>query len=46
MIGIRETLFLVNIGYNRKYIQKLIEKDVTYEQAIKTLINKCDALLK
>ena len=41
-----ESLFLVNIGYNRKYIQKLIEKDVTYEQAIKTLIYKCDDVLK
>ena len=30
----------------RKYIQKIIEKDVTYEQAVKTLINKCDTLLK
>ena len=40
-----ESLFLVNIGYNRKYIQKLIEKDVTYEQAIKTLIRKCNDFL-
>ena len=41
-----ESLFLVSIGYNRKYIQKIIEKDVTYEQAVKTLIYKCDDVLK
>ena len=41
-----ESLFLASIGYNRKYIQKIIEKDVTYEQAVKTLIYKCDDVLK
>ena len=40
-----ESLFLVNIGYNRKYIQKKKKKDVNYEQAIKTLIRKCNDFL-
>ena len=41
-----ESLFLISIGYSKKDIQKIIEKDMTYEQAIKTLIYKCDAVLK
>ena len=41
-----ESLFLISIGYTKKDIQKIIEKDVTYEQAIKTLIRKCDDVLK
>ena len=39
-----ESLFLVSIGYTKKDIQKIIEKDVTYEQAVKTLMRKCDDL--
>ena len=38
----QESLFLISIGYSKKDIQKIIEKDVTYEQAIKTLIYKCN----
>lgn len=39
-----ESLFLVNIRYTKKDIKKIIEKDVTYEQAVKTLMCKCDDL--
>ena len=39
-----ESLFLVSIGYSKRDIEKIIEKDVTYEQAVKTLIRKCDDL--
>lgn len=41
-----EGLFLTSIGYSKKDIQKIIEKDMTYEQAIRTLMTKCDELLK
>ena len=41
-----ESLFLISIGYSKKDIQKIIEKDMTYEQAIRTLVTKCDTLLK
>ena len=41
-----ESLFLISIGYSKKDIQKIIEKDVTYEQAVKTLTYKCDDVLK
>lgn len=40
-----ESLFLISIGYSKKDIQKIIEKDMTYEQAIRTLIHKCDDIL-
>lgn len=43
--GCPESLFLISIGYSKKDIQKIIEKDMTYEQAIRTLIHKCDDIL-
>ena len=41
-----ESLFLTSIGYSKKDIQKIIEKDMTYEQSIRTLMTKCDEVLK
>ena len=41
-----ESLFLISVGYSKKDIEKIIEEAVSYEQAIRTLIYKCDALLK
>ena len=44
--GCPESLFLISIGYSKKDIQKIIEKDMTYEQSIRTLMTKCDEVLK
>ena len=43
--GCPESLFLISIGHSKRDIEKIIEEDVSYVQAIKTLIRKCDDLL-